>query len=75
MRHRPRRPPLGLMPYGLWCEHHPEPSVADLLARYQSVCEAVGRYRQQGARVRVEWLVEMIGDRMAIDALRLTADT
>lgn len=55
------KPPLGVMPWWLWSEANPSPTVADLLSRYVAVSEAVARYRRAGLKHDPLWFAEVLG--------------
>jgi hypothetical protein len=54
-----KRPPRGVLPLELWKEDNPDPSVKDLLLRYQEVVAAIDRYRRAKLPIRDEWLDEV----------------
>jgi hypothetical protein len=52
------KPPIGVMPAYLWWEAHPEPSLTELLERYDDVCGAIRRYREAGLPIDARWSEE-----------------
>lgn len=56
-----KKPPIGAKPWGIWLEScvEGEPSLLDLIVRYQDVMDAVQRYREVGLVPKSEWLLEL----------------
>jgi hypothetical protein len=59
--------PIGVMPYYLWAEMNPDPTLAEVVDRYAAVQAAVLRYRDAGLDVKPEWLTELIGRNVNIN--------
>jgi hypothetical protein len=55
------RPPKGVLPYYLWIEDHPDPTLEQELKRYTEVLEAVRRYREAKMTVSQKWICELLG--------------
>lgn len=51
--------PVYLQPWAEWAQAHPDPGIADLVARHKDVSEAVRIWRRDGAKVPRLWLVEL----------------
>jgi len=60
-------PPIGVMPYYLWAEANPDPTLAEVVDRYAAVQAAVLRYRDAGREVKPEWLTEPLGQNTNIN--------
>ena len=55
-----KKPPIGIMPLWLWKEKHPNPTISQLLQRYEDVKAAIERYRQAGEPPLQKWLDEIL---------------
>lgn len=53
------KPPRGVETLKLWRERHPEPDIADLVARYAAVSRAVDRRLEAKLPVPPEWYQEL----------------
>jgi len=50
-----------VLPYYLWIEDHPDPTLEQELKRYTEVLEAVRRYREAKMTVSQKWICELLG--------------